>query len=58
MARYVCQWLDERDMLWPFYQRWRDTYDQDPTGEAAFRAVVGQSPAEAHPAWARWVKRL
>ena len=20
MARYVCQWLDERGKLWPFYQ--------------------------------------
>jgi hypothetical protein len=58
MARYFCQWLDHKGMLWSFYQRWRDDFDDDPTGEKAFRAVVGKTPAQATAEWARWVKRL
>jgi hypothetical protein len=58
MARYACQWLDQRGKLWAFYRAWRDTRDTDPTGERAFAAVVGQTPAEANDAWQAWVKRL
>jgi hypothetical protein len=57
-ARYLCQWLDQRGKLWPFYQRYRDHYATDPTGERAFQAVVGKSPTEANGDWAGWVKRL
>jgi hypothetical protein len=58
MARYVCQWLDERGKLWPFYQRWRDHVGDDPTGEKSFREVVGMTPAEAHVVWSKWVLAL
>jgi hypothetical protein len=58
MARYLCQWLDAQQKLWPFYHRWRDRYDQDPTGERAFTEVVGLTPEQAHPKWSRWVRRL
>ena len=57
-ARYFCQWLDQKDLLWPFYQAWRDGYAADPTGEKAFVAVVGKTPAEADAEWARWVQSL
>jgi hypothetical protein len=57
-ARYFCQWLDSKDLLWPFYRRWRDFHAQDPTGEQSFVAVVGKTPAEADPEWARWVRGL
>jgi len=58
MARYVCQWLDARGKLWPFYQRWRDNVADDPTGEASFEAVVGMTPAVAHAVWSKWVLAL
>jgi hypothetical protein len=58
MARYVCQWLDERGKLWAFYQRWRDTAADDPTGEKAFKEVVGMTPAEAHVVWSKWTLAL
>lgn len=58
MARYICQWLDERGKLWPFYQRWRDTVATDPTGEKAFREIVGMTPAEAHVPWSKWALAL
>ena len=53
MARYFCQWMDQKGWLWPFYQRWRDSYQSDPTGEKAFVETVGKTPAEAHAGWAR-----
>lgn len=57
-ARYVCQWLDQNGKLWPFYQAWRDDYENDKTGEKAFQKVVGKAPAEVHDAWERWVRAL
>ena len=58
VARYVCQWLDEKGSLFSFYQRWRDSVDSDPTGEKAFAAVVGQSPSDVNAAWIKWVAAL
>jgi hypothetical protein len=58
LARYLCQWLEHEGHLWPFYRAWRDGYVGDPTGEKAFTSVVGESPAEANDAWARWVRGL
>lgn len=57
-ARYLCQWLDTQGLLWPFYHRYRDSFSQDPRGEASFQAIVGEAPAEAQPKWERWVKAL
>lgn len=57
-ARYLCQWLDERGLLWQFYSRFRDDYSQDPSGQRAFESVVGKTPTEANAEWTRWVRRL
>jgi len=56
-ARYVCQWLDERGWLFPFYQRWRDATD-DPSGEKSFESVTGMTPAKAHDVWISWVRNF
>lgn len=58
LARYICQWLDERGKLWPFYQRWRDTVATDPTGNKAFQEVVGMTPTEASAAFQKWTLAL
>jgi hypothetical protein len=58
MARYFCQWLDERDQLWPFYRQWRDAVGADPTGEKTFVVVVGKSPAAAAPEFRKWLLAL
>ena len=58
MARYVCQWLDDRGKLWPFYQRWRDTVATDPAGNKAFQEIVGMTPAEANVPWSKWTLAL
>ena len=57
-ARYICQWLDERGKLWPFFHEWRDHKDTDPTGEKSFAKIVGMTPAEANTPWTKWVKAL
>jgi hypothetical protein len=57
-ARYLCQWLDQKGLLWPFYQRYREHHAEDPTGAKSFLAVVGKAPAAASEEWWRWVKRL
>lgn len=58
IARYFCQWMDGQNKLWPFYHAWRDDFAKDPTGEKAFLAVMGKSPADLDAAWASWVKAL
>ena len=58
MARYLCQWLDERGMLWAFYRGWRDSVAGDPTGEGAFERVVGKKPGEVTEGWRGWVMGL
>ena len=56
LARSVCAWLDAQGKLWPFYRTWRDHFDEDPTGEHAFQAVMGTTPREANAAWIRWTR--
>jgi hypothetical protein len=57
-ARYFCMWMDGQKKLWPFYHAWRDDVAHDPTGEKAFVATMGKTPAELDAAWAAWVKAL
>jgi hypothetical protein len=58
VARYTCQWLEERKLLWPFYHRWRDSFASDPTGDRAFTEVVGASPSQVSARWVKWVRAL
>jgi len=57
-ARYFCQWLDGKKQLWSFYRQWRDGVATDPTGEQAFRHVMGEAPSSFDDEWARWVRAL
>jgi hypothetical protein len=41
-----------------FFTRWRASAATDPTGTAAFREVLGESPEDATPEWRAWVKGL
>ncbi len=56
LARSVCAWLDAQGKLWPFYRAWRDGFDDDETGERAFRSVMGGTPKELNAAWAAWAR--
>jgi hypothetical protein len=55
MARAVCEWLDERNALWPFYQAWRDGGNAEADGSLAFESAVHEMPAQANREWTRWV---
>ncbi len=57
-ARYLCQWLDEKGWLWPFYRQWRDGVKDDPSGEKAFTKVTGMTPAQATAPFQAWVTKL
>lgn len=58
LARTFCLWLDNQGLLFPFYQRFRDHRDADPTGEKAFVAVVKKTPAEANEAFLAFARGL
>jgi hypothetical protein len=60
VARFACQWMDSpgQDRLWRFYRAWRNRAADDPTGEASFAEVFGQTPREADAAWQKWVRTL
>jgi len=58
LARYLCQWLDERGQLWAFYRRFRDDRAGDPDGRRAFLMVTGETPTEAQAAWKAWLESL
>ncbi len=57
-ARYFCQWMEGRRQLWAFYHAWRDDFADDPTGEKAFLATTGSSPAALDASWVAWVEAL
>lgn len=57
-ARYVCQWLDAQGKLWPFYQRYRDTFAKDARGVSAFVEVVGKRPEELDATFRSWLRAL
>jgi hypothetical protein len=42
--------------LWPFYRAWREGFRDDPSGQRAFQAAVGETPGEAQAEWAAWLK--
>ncbi len=72
MARELCQWLDSRGQLWPFYRAWRDSRagenpwgggspGVEPTGaitraESIFSRIVGETPEQAAAEWVTWVR--
>jgi hypothetical protein len=58
VARSFCAYMDKQEKLWPWIAAWRGHLAEDPTGEAAFTAVMGETPAEADAAWRNWVGRL
>ncbi len=58
LARYFCQWLDEKAELWPFYRGWRDGYQADQSGAQAFSKATGMTLEEATPKFTRWLRSL
>ncbi|HEX7898664.1 MAG TPA: hypothetical protein VF950_12945 [Planctomycetota bacterium] len=57
-ARYLCYWLQEKDLLIPFYVAFKASHGDDPTGLAALEKIVGKPLAELEPAWKDWTLAL
>jgi hypothetical protein len=57
-ARYLCYWLQEHDLLIPFYRTFRAGHADDPTGRASLEKATGRPLAEFEPAWKEWILAL
>jgi hypothetical protein len=57
-ARYLCLYLQEHKLLIPFFQEFKKTAKEDPTGALAFERATGKKPAEFDPGWREWVLSL
>jgi hypothetical protein len=52
MARYLCFYLQERGLLIRFFHRFNENRENDPTGYATLKEILGEADLEA---WqARW----
>jgi hypothetical protein len=58
VARSFCLYMDKAGKLWPWIAAWRGHLAEDPTGEAAFTAVMGETPAQADASWRTWIDGL
>jgi hypothetical protein len=57
-ARYLCMYLQEKQLLIPFFREFKKTAKEDPTGALAFERATGKKPAELDPLWREWVLSL
>ena len=57
-ARYLCLYLQENKLLIPFFQEFKKSAKEDPTGALAFERATGKKPAELDPHWREWVLSL
>jgi hypothetical protein len=57
-ARYLCYWLQEHDLLIPFYREFRASRADDPSGLASLEKVAKRPLAELEPAWRDWILAL
>ncbi len=46
-ARYLLYYLQEKGLLIDYYRRFHDHHDEDPTGVASLRAVLGTDDLDA-----------
>lgn len=57
-ARYLCLWLQERDMLADFYREFKASHKDSPSGRAALEKVVGKPLDDLERDWRDWVLTL
>lgn len=58
-ARYLCYYLQEKDLLHRFYRDFRRDAAKDPTGAATLRAVLGEADLAAFDTrWREYVMQL
>jgi len=57
-ARYVCYWLQEKDLLLKFYKEFKETLKDDATGQFALEKVTGMKIADFDKVWREFVQKL
>jgi hypothetical protein len=57
-ARYLCYYLQEHKLLIPFFQEFKKTAKEDPTGMLAFERATGKKPTDLESTWRDWVLGL
>jgi hypothetical protein len=58
VGRYLCLYLQEKDLLVRFYTEFRAGARDDPTGAATLQRVTGRTLAELESDWRAWVDAL
>ncbi len=59
MARYLCYYLQERDLLVSFYHRFAGRHDDDPSGIETLKEVLSEGDLDAlQGRWERFVSEL
>jgi hypothetical protein len=57
-ARYLCLYLQEKDLLIEFYKAFKASHQQDRTGSAALEKVTGKKLEDLEAEWRMWVLGL
>lgn len=58
VARYLCYYLQEHDLLQKFYKSFRENFKEDRTGTATLEKVLGQKLDDFDKQWREWVLTL
>lgn len=57
-ARYLCMYLQEKELLRDFYRSFRDTFSQDNTGKSQLEKVTGKTITALDKDYVKWVLTL
>jgi hypothetical protein len=57
-ARYFCMYMQEKGLLEKLYKKFRDNYDDDPTGKKFVEELFGKKLDEVEEDWVEWTKTL
>jgi hypothetical protein len=57
-ARYLCQYLQQKNLLKKFYKTFRDNYEKDKTGKIFLEEVTKMKLADFEYTFVEWVKSL
>lgn len=57
-ARYLCQYLQQKNLLKNFYKTFRDNYEKDKTGKTFLEEVTKMKLTELDYVFIEWVKTL
>lgn len=57
-ARYFAMYLQEKGLLEKYYKKFRDSYEDDPTGRKPLEELLGKKIDEIQKDWVKFVKTL